>query len=198
MIGSRFERLVEESMTSRVSWAAVVALAWGLAACSGKTERGIAGDGAPAEKPAAGPAQAEPPQAKPTPEVAAKQPARHVLMVVELEPNAHVARTLTARSVDLPLPRRRGKPAQEAWRVDVLDASGALLYSMPVKDTTEVRGEFPDAQGNLSGTRFKQAKAALTLRLPLLKDASVVRVMNVESPSGETELGQVPYPQVGP
>jgi hypothetical protein len=184
-------------MTSTASWAAVVALAFGLAACSGKTERGIASEGAPADKPAAGPAQVAPPQVVPSPEVA-KQPARHLLMVVELEPATRAARTLTARAVDLPLPRRRGKPPEEAWRVDVLDATGALLYSMPVKDTSEVRGEFPDAQGNLSGVRVKQAKAALTLRLPLLKDASVVRVMSVETPNAETELGQVPYPQVGP
>jgi hypothetical protein len=128
----------------------------------------------------------------------AKQPARHLLMVLELEPALHAARTLTARAVDLPLPRRRGKPPQEAWRVDVLDASGAVLFSAPVKDTSEVRGEFPDAQGKLSRVTVQQPKAALTLRLPLLKDASIVRVMNVEAPSGEAELGQVPYPQVGP
>ena len=79
-----------------------------------------------------------------------------------------------------------GKPREEAWRVDVLSAAGALLYSMPIKDTSEVRGEFPDQQGNLSGVRVKQPKAALTLRLPLLKEASVVRVMSVGSPSGET------------
>ena len=88
--------------------------------------------------------------------------------------------------------------AAASRRVDVLDAKGALLYSMPVKDTSEVRGEFPDAQGNLTGVRVKQAKAALTLRLPLLKEASIVRVMNVEAPNAETELGQVPYPQVEP
>lgn len=184
-------------MTSRASWAAITAVAFGLAACSGKTERGIASEDGPAEKPASGPAQVEPPQVALSPEVG-KQPARHLLMVVELEPASRLARTLTARAVELPLPRRRGKLPEEAWRVDVLDAGGAILYSTPVKDASEVRGEFPDAQGKLSGVRVKQAKAALTLRLPLLKDASIVRVMNVEVPSAETELAQVPYPQVAP
>jgi hypothetical protein len=184
-------------MTSRTSWAAVAVVALWLAACSGKTERGITSEGGPADKPAAGPARVDPPQVTPNPDLA-KQPARHLLMVVELEPATHAARIRTARAVDLPLPRRRGKPLEEAWRVDVLDAKGALLYSMPVKDTSEVRGEFPDAQGNLTGVRVKQAKAALTLRLPLLKEASIVRVMNVEAPNAETELGQVPYPQVEP
>jgi hypothetical protein len=139
----------------------------------------------------------EPGQAQPARGAAAPEPARHLLMVVELEPATRNARTLTARSVELPLPRRRGRARQEAWRVEVLGATGAVLYAAPVKDTSEVRAEFPDAQGQLSGVRVKQQVAAVTLRLPLLKDAASVRVMSVEGPS-ETELGRVDYPQVTP
>src|SRR5690349_4469882 len=100
-------------MSRVATWGLVCCMAWGGAACSGKTERGIAGE-SPAEKPAAGPAQVEP--ARPLlPAEAAKEPVRHLLMVVELEPAARTARTLTARPVDMPLPKRRGRQREEAW-----------------------------------------------------------------------------------
>jgi hypothetical protein len=185
-------------MTSLATRAAALAVAFGLTTCSGKTERGIPSEGAPADKPAVGPAQVEPAKGSPAQPEVAKQPARHLLMVVELEPATHAARTLTARSVDLPLPRRRGRVEQEPWRVEVLGATGSVLYSAPLKDASELRGEFPDAQGKLSGVTVKQAVAAVTLRLPLLKDATTVRVMSSAGPSGETELGRVAYPQVTP
>jgi hypothetical protein len=166
-------------------------LAATLAACSGKTERGGSGagsDAAPVQKPAAGPSPAQ---------RAGEAPARHLLMVVELEPATHAARTLTARSVDLPLPRRRG-PAQRApWRVDVLAPGGAVLFSAPLQDTATVRGEFPDAQGKLSGVTVQKRVAAVTLRLPWLDAAAEVRLVSL-SDSGETELGRVAYPKVAP
>jgi hypothetical protein len=162
-----------------------------LAACSGKTERGgsgAGGDAAPVQKPAAGPSNAEP-----TRDAAA----RHLLLVVELELATHVARTLTARSVDVPLPRRRG-PAQRApWRVDVLAQDGSVLFSAPQEDTATVRGEFPDAKGQLSGVTVQKRVAAVTLRLPWLDGASEVRVVSVGDGT-ETELGRVAYPQVAP
>ena len=186
-------------MTNVATWAALAALAWGAFACSGKTERGIAGEAPPAGKPAAGPAEVDP--VRPD-ELAARpstqEAARHVLMVVELEPAAGVARTLSAKAVELPLPRKRGRAQQEPWRVEVLSESGAVLYSAPLKNTSEVRGEFPDAQGHLSGVKVQQPRAAVTLRLPLLKDARAVRVLDVEAPGGESELGRVDYPQVAP
>jgi hypothetical protein len=184
-------------MKSTVRWAVPCAVAFGLLACSGKTERGIAGEAAPADKPASGPAAVEPGKVDPAQGAATQEPARHLLMVVELEPATHNARTLTARSVDLPLPRRRGRAPQEPWRVEVLAATGAVLYSAPLKDASEVRAEFPDAQGQLSGVRVKQQVAAVTLRLPLLKDAASVRVMSIEG-ANETELARVAYPQVTP
>lgn len=166
-------------------------LAATLAACAGKAERGgsgAGGDAAPVQKPAAGPS--------PAPREGEAK-ARHLLMVVELEPATHVARTLTTRSVDLPLPRRRG-PAQRApWRVDVLAPGGALLFSAPLEDTATVRGEFPDAQGKLSGVTVQKRVAAVTLRLPWLDAAAEVRVVSL-SEGGETELGRVAYPKVAP
>lgn len=166
-------------------------LAATLGACSGKTERGAGGaggDAAPVQKPAAGPGNVQP---------AHDPSARHLLLVMELEPATHAARTLTARSVDLPLPRRRG-PAQPApWRVDVLAPGGAVLFSAPLEDATTVRGEFPDAKGQLSGVTAQKRVAAVTLRLPWLDDAAQVRVVSLKD-GGETELGRVAYPKVAP
>ncbi len=162
-----------------------------LFGCSGKTEHGggsATGDAAPVQKLAAGPANVEP---------AGAEPVRHLLMVVELEPATHVARTLTSRSVNLPLPRRRGPAQQAPWRVDVVGQSGAVLYSAPLQDAATVRGEFPDANGQLSGVTAQKKVAAVTLRLPWLDGASEVRVVKVAE-AGDLELGRVAYPKVGP
>ncbi len=162
-----------------------------LAGCSGKTERGgggTSGDAAPVQQPALGPASVEPKRTEPT---------RHLLMVVELTPATHTARTLTARSVELPLPRRRGPAQKGPWRVDVLGSTGSVLFSAPLEDAATVRGEFPDAQGQLSGITAQKRVAAVTLRLPWLDGASEVRVVSAND-SGDAELGRVPYPKAEP
>lgn len=181
-------------MVRQAAWL-VTALCWACAVlaggCSGKTERGGSaanGEAAPVQQPAAGPANAEQARA---------QPAKHLLMVVELEPATRIARTLSARSVELPLPRRRGPKQKGPWRVDVLSPSGALLYSAPLEDAATVRGEFPDANGQLSGVTAQKRVAAVTLRLPWLDAASEVRVVSVND-GADTELGRVAYPKVQP
>jgi hypothetical protein len=168
-----------------------LALATSLLACSGKTERGSSGtggDAAPVQQPAAGPVNVEP--------VGPESP-RHLVMVMELEPQTHAARTLTARAVDLPLPRRRGPAQRGPWRVDVLGAQGALLFSAPLEDAASVRAEFPDANGQLSGKIVQKRVAAVTLRLPVLDSATHVRVVSTGE-QGDTELGRVAYPKVQP
>jgi hypothetical protein len=162
-----------------------------LVGCSGKTERAgssPSGEATPAQQPAAGPANADAAQA---------EPARHLLMVIELEPASHVARTLTARSVELPLPRRRGPARAAPWRADVLARDGAVLFSVPLDDASTLRAEFPDAQGKLSGVTLQKQKAALSLRLPWLAGAAQVRVVKL-SDGADVELGRVPYPEVQP
>jgi len=160
-------------------------------ACSGKTEHGGASPGpaaSPIQKPASSPSGAAP---------TAAAGARHLLMVVELEPAAHVARTLMSRSVELPLPRRRGPTRPAAWRVDVLSGAGALLFSAPVEEASTVRGEFPDASGQLRGVTAQKRVTAVTLRLPWLDGAAEVRLVSADA-NGERELGRVAYPQVQP
>lgn len=166
-------------------------LATSLLGCSGKTERGSSGtggDAAPVQQPAAGPVNVEPTQ---------PESPRHLLMVMELEPQTHAARTLTARSVELPLPRRRGPAQKGPWRVDVLSAQGAVLFSAPLPDAASMRAEFPDANGELSGKTVQKRVAAVTLRLPLLEGATDVRVVSTGE-QDDTELGRVAYPQVQP
>jgi len=175
-----------------LTWLAVVAAALG-AGCSGKTERGI-GSESSAEKPAAGPSNVSDPNEPAKPEASAER--RHVLMVVELELAARSAKVLKARPVDLPLPRKRGPVAKGPWQVDVLDAAGAVLFTAPLADAGTVRGEFQNEQGQLSGVVTQQQKTAVTLRLPVLKDAATVRVSNVSDAAHPTELGSVAYPQV--
>ncbi|MES1182207.1 MAG: hypothetical protein ABUL60_00255 [Myxococcales bacterium] len=180
-------------LRARIWTAVALGMAWStaLSGCSGKTERGgsgASGDSTPVQQPAAAPANPQPTRA---------EPARHLLMVVELEPATHAARTLTARSVELPLPRRRGTARKGPWRVDVLDASGAVLFSAPLEDAATVRGEFADAQGQLSGVSAQKRVAAVTLRLPWLDGASEVRVVRLSN-GADSELGRVAYPAVAP
>jgi hypothetical protein len=119
-------------------------------------------------------------------------------MVVELELATHAARTLTARSVDLPLPRKRGPREKRPWRVDVLDVSGAVLFSAPLDDAATARGEFRDDEtGELRGTTVNKPIAAVTLRLPLLEQAREVLLVRVGE-RGDSELGRIPYPKVAP
>jgi hypothetical protein len=173
-------------MVRPAAWVLTAAMATALG-CSGKTEHGggsSGSDAAPVQKPAVGPSNLEPARAEPT---------RHLLMVVELEPAAHAARTLTARSVELPLPRRRGPAQPGPWRVDVVSSGGAVLFSAPLEDASAVRGEFPDANGQLHGVSAQKRVTAVTLRLPWLDGAAEVRLVSVGE-SGDTELGRVAYP----
>jgi hypothetical protein len=174
----------------RVASCIVVLLAASVG-CSGKTERGSSssGDAAPVQKPAASPVSPEPAQV---------EPARHLVMVVELEPATHMARTLAARSVELPLPRRRGPARQAPWRVDVSNSAGTVLFTAPLEDAATVRGEFRDEKtGATQGVTTERRVAAVTLRLPWLEGATDVRVVRVGA-SGDTELGRVAYPKVMP
>ena len=161
-------------------------------ACAGKTERGI-GNEAIAETRSAGPAGASDAT---TPEASTPEVRRHVLMLVELELTRQVAKTLKARSVDLPLPRKRGPAQKGPWQVDVLDAAGAVLYTAPLPDSSTLRGEFENEAGQLSSVHTQQQVAAVTLRLPLLKDAARVRVSKLGATKGMSELGSVAYPKV--
>src|SRR5689334_25148270 len=94
----------------------------------------------------------------------------------------------------MPLPKRRGRQREEAWRAEVLNAAGDVLFSVPVPDTSTVRAEFPDQQGHLTGTRVQQPVATVTLRLPILKDAASVRVVKSDAPGAEAVLGRVSSP----
>jgi hypothetical protein len=115
-------------------------------------------------------------------------------MVVELEPAAHVARTLLSRSVELPIPRSRGLVPATPLRAEVLDGAGKVIFSLPVEGSLETRGEFPDAQGELHGVTVQRPKTSVTLRLPWLDGASEVVLWSHDS-TGDVELGRVPYPQ---
>ncbi len=166
-----------------------------LSACSGKTERGIGGE-ASAPKPAAGPSNLDSPNELAKPELADDK--RHLVMVVQLELTTRSAKVLKSRPVAMPLPRKRGPVAEGPWQVDVLDAAGAVLFTAPLADSSTVRGEFESEDGRLSGVHAQKQVAAVTLRLPILKDAATVRVSSLNDAKGPTELGSVAYPKVEP
>ena len=77
------------------------------------------------------------------------------------------------------------------------NGSPEAIVAAPMEDAATVRGEFPDAQGQLRGVTAQKRVAAVTLRLPLRDDAAEVRVVS-SSDGGETELGRVAYPKVAP
>jgi hypothetical protein len=173
-------------MRSRTSWlAGMVAAA--LSACSGKTEHG--GSASPSVRTTTAPSG-------PVASATTTAPRRHLLVVLEVEPAARSGRVLLARAVDLPLPRRRGPERSEPWRVEVLGADGAVVFSAPLADASERRGEFPDPQtGELRGVKVHERVTAVTVRLPELAGASTIRLVNVAQGS---ELCRVAYPQVAP
>jgi hypothetical protein len=156
------------------------ALLASLVGCSGRTEHS---------------GNAPPPPRAPVATVSAPDanPTRHLLMVVELEPVAQTARVLSARSVELPLPRHRGPERALPWRVEVLGGSGEVLFAAPLPDATELRAEFPDTStGELRGVTTHKRVAAVTLRLPQLAAATQIRLVDVAH--GGVELGRVTYP----
>lgn len=171
-------------------WSALLALGV-LAGCSGKTEGGgttASGEPGPVQQPAASPTSADPPRAEPD---------KHLLLVVELQPKLKVARLLSSRAVELPLPKRRGPAQAGAWRADVLGADGKVLFSAPLADAGTMRADVPDEKtGELRSVTVEKDVTAVTLRLPYLSGAREVRV--VDAAGGERELGRVSYPQVTP
>lgn len=162
-------------------------LAAGLGACSGKTEQG--GGASPGAHTTMAPVES-------ADDASRAGLRRHLLVVLEVEPAARAGRVLLARHVELPLPRRRGPERSQPWRVEVLGADEAVLFSAPLADASELRAEFPDPKtGELRGTKSHKRVTAVTLRLPELAGASRIRLLNVAQGS---ELCRVPYPQVEP
>jgi hypothetical protein len=160
-----------------------------VAGCSGKTE--IGGDGAPSKQPAS-------PAATVAPAVANDH--QHLLLVVEVEPDAHHATLLDSHFVDLPLPTRR-MPESGPWRVEVLSSSGAVLYAAELPDAGALRGEFAGKDGQMESVNARKAKTALSVRLPILADAATVRIIDTSpanAPPGGVELGRVTYPKATP
>ena len=162
-----------------------------LVACSGKAELG--GEAVPGKQPNSA---ASPPAAHIPP---ASLSRRHLLLVVEVEPAAQRATTLDTHWVDLPLPTHR-VPVSGAWRVEVLAADGSTLFAAALPDAALVRGEFHAKGGQIEGVSTRKPKAALSLRLPVLPEAAVVRLVDSSAAgaSAAPELGRVPYPKAEP
>jgi hypothetical protein len=157
-----------------------------LVGCSGKTEPGVESEGGGAA-------------VRPSNPPSAPESNKHLLMVVELEPDAHVARTLSAQSVDLPLPkRRRAEPGP--WQVQVISADGRTLHEGALPDAGLLRGEFKNADGSMESVTRRKASTAVTLRLPLLHEAATIRVLATDAanPATMLEIARFAYPKVSP
>jgi hypothetical protein len=140
------------------------------------------------QQPAASPTSSDPPRAEPD---------RHLLLVVELQPKLKIARVLSSRAVELPLPKRRGPAQTGAWRAEVLAEDGKVLFSAPLADAGTMRADVPDDKtGALRSVTVEKDVTAVTLRVPWLAGAREVRVVNAAG--GDVELGRVQYPKVMP
>jgi len=150
-----------------------------VAGCSGKTE--LAGEGVPGKQPSS-----------PT-TTTTSTTAKHLLMVVQVEPDAHKLTVLSARNVELPLPKRR-VPERGEWRAEVLGADGAVLYTAELPDAAALRGEFPGPDGQIQGVHLRASTTAVTLRLPLLPAATTVRLVDASAPGAGVEIARMAYP----
>ncbi len=164
----------------------VCALAVFVAGCSGRTEMG--GEGVPDKQPSS-----------PATPAAAESP-KHLMMVVEVEPDLHKLTPLDSRNVDLPLPKRR-IPVKGPWRAEVLGNDGTVLYAVEMPDGSQVRSEGVGPDGQLQGVHVRKPKTAVTLRLPLLAHAASIRLVDtsaLQSGGAAVEIGRFAYPSVTP
>lgn len=131
-----------------------------------------------------------------------------MLLTLQLTPGG--LDVLSARTVELPLPRLR-VPQPEPWRVDVEDASGKVLFSASLPAANALRGEFARAGGGIDGVHLRMDKAAFPVRLPVSPGAARLRVLGAAStldprdprargrtPDQIVELGSANYPRIAP
>jgi hypothetical protein len=88
-----------------------------------------------------------------------------------------------------PPPRQRSAEiSRDHLLVVVLDAQQTVRYWQIVVNPCLIRGEFPDAGGNLRKTEVFRPSADLSISIPDAIDAAEVRILQPAWPAGKLEL----------
>lgn len=91
-----------------------------------------------------------------------------------------------------PPPRQRSpEVSRDHLVIAFLDAAGTVRYTRIVVDPRLVRGEFPDAAGNLHKTEIRRADVELSVTAPGGTAADEVRIFAPDWDTGELRLRQV-------
>ena len=90
----------------------------------------------------------------------------------------------TVRRADPPPRQRSAEMTSDHLLVVVLDSRQEVRYWQIVIDPRLVRGEFPDANGNLHGTQFLRPYVELNVSIPDSIDAAEVRILAPTWPDG--------------
>lgn len=116
-----------------------------------------------------------PPEPRAASKAAALKPAAssHLLLVVETAPEG--LRIVSSREVEGPAPRTRSDHP-ESWRAQLVDDTGATVASVPVQDPTELRAEWVDESGNLTGTKVVAERTSFVVRVPNVQAAAKLKV----------------------
>jgi len=108
-------------------------------------------------------------------------------------PQAPVAAELVQRSLRNAAPprQRSAEISRDHLLILVLDRERTVRYWQIVLDPRLVRGEFPDAAGNLRKTEFYRADAEVEVSVPDAVDAAEIRILAPSWPAGELLLTPV-------
>ncbi len=129
---------------------------------------------------------------------------RHVLLTLELSSTSGM-KVLDEREVAQPLPDRKVTD-KLPWRFEVFGPQGERLHQASLNAATELRGEFADESGKLSGVRFVAENAAFAVRVPSDARSTTVKLfakrssLSTEVPGGQEpdefiEVATLPYPR---
>jgi len=123
---------------------------------------------------------------------------KHLLVVVRTTRTpAPRVEIVSAREVDLPLPRERApKTRADSWRVELLDGAGAVLSTAEVAHPDSVRGEFAAADGSMESHHVDREISEMIVRFPIDATARTLRVLVPEAAMrAHREFGRVALPQ---
>lgn len=116
-----------------------------------------------------------------------------VRLLTRQGPQARVSAELMQRTLrnDPPPRQRSAEMSRDRLLVVVLDAQHTVRYWQIAIDPRLIRGEFPDAGGNLHKTEVYRPDAELEISIPDAVPAAEIRILAPGWPAGELVLTPV-------